>query len=522
MKITAFRLVGKMGFPWSEVRGLRFCAEPSAAQEISAYWMGSAGSPPSVSEAMGGLQRVVHGCYALVYSDGSRVLLGTDIVASVPLFYRVGDSKVFVSDDAALIASGMVDEKLVSEYMCAGYTLGADTIDPKVMQVQAGEWVEIDLETGSVSRHDGWTFTRTFENDSPSLEELERALLASVSRSIEGHSGAIAVPLSGGFDSRSIAYALKSLGVGNVTCFSYGRSGNSEAETSRRIASSLGYEWRFVEYSPESVAEHISGEYARDAADYFMLGRVPCMQSELAFRSLRRSGAIPKGALLLPGHAGDFVAGSHLDASLLVSGADPVGRAVECILRKHMNLAPVPDQEASRIGALLEGCLSETPAVLTELFDWRERQAKFTAFDPWYAVGEGCRYSLPLWDLEFVEFWRSLSVDRLMGRALNRDFINLHVNPACGLPSEPPASVRPRGGVRARARRLLGDHALSRTLRLALALCNRGRDPLCVNSCAPLPRLVHDTLLGGVVPNANSLCIEALLAEYLKGALNDG
>lgn len=109
------------------------------------------------------------------------------------------NDEVLVSDDARHIESGRIDEKLVHEYLCCMYTLGSDTLDPEVKQVRAGERVEVNLDTGMVSLHDEWVFTRTFNNDSPSLGDLDAALIASVSRSVEGHGGMIVVPLSGGF-----------------------------------------------------------------------------------------------------------------------------------------------------------------------------------------------------------------------------------------------------------------------------------------------------------------------------------
>lgn len=355
MRRTVFRFVGKMGFPWSELDGLRYCAEPSASGEIVHIWGDGLRSGCAYDELMGRLQKSVHGCYALVYANRSSLLLGADIVASAPLFYRVTDHEVLVSDDAGLISSERVDARAVSEYLCAMYTLGADTVDPEVKQVRAGERVGIDLATGEVSRFDEWTFSRTFEDDSPSLEELDDALLASVARSVKGHDGTVAVPLSGGFDSRSIAYALRRLGVSDVVCFSYGRPGNREAEVSRRIADALGYEWHFVEYSPRALARHIRGNYARAASGYFMLGRVPCVQTQMAFKTLKGSGTISDGALLLPGHTGDFVAGSHLDASLLASHGDPAEDAAESVIRRHLNLCSIPEGEPEAVKKSIGG-----------------------------------------------------------------------------------------------------------------------------------------------------------------------
>ena len=114
------------------------------------------------------------------------------------MFYRVTDEEVLVSDDARLIASGAIDSSMVAEWLSTMYTLGPDTLDPELKQVLAGECVEIDLSTGRVSRVDGWLFERTFEEHAPSLEVLDESLMSSVSRSLEGWDGKVALPLLGG------------------------------------------------------------------------------------------------------------------------------------------------------------------------------------------------------------------------------------------------------------------------------------------------------------------------------------
>lgn len=148
------------------------------------------------------------------------------------------------------------------------------------------------------------------------------------------------------------------LGVGDVACFSYGRPGNLEAEVSRRIADDLGYEWRFVEYSPKALARHIRGDYACKAPGHFMLGRIPCVQTQMAFKALRGSGTIPDGTLLPSGHTGDFVAGGHLEADLLSSRRDPLEDAAGSVIRRHLNLGPAPEGESEVVKRSIGGSVS--------------------------------------------------------------------------------------------------------------------------------------------------------------------
>lgn len=87
MRRVVFKLSGKMGFSWSSTpEGLYFCAEPSAANEISCSLNDACFSGERPGELVASLQRRVHGCYALAYVSSTTLNLGCDIVASIPLF----------------------------------------------------------------------------------------------------------------------------------------------------------------------------------------------------------------------------------------------------------------------------------------------------------------------------------------------------------------------------------------------------------------------------------------------------
>lgn len=81
-------------------------------------------------------------------------------------------------------------------------------------------------------------------------DKLLEVLLQATKRLVAYAQGRpIVIPLSGGWDSRTIALALKKVGYEPLIAFSYGKPKNAEAEVSRDVASQLGIPWLFAEYS---------------------------------------------------------------------------------------------------------------------------------------------------------------------------------------------------------------------------------------------------------------------------------
>lgn len=93
------------------------------------------------------------------------------------------------------------------------------------------------------------------------LRELDQILTSAVGRLIEVANGRpIAVPLSGGYDSRIIVVLLKEMGYDEVIAFSFGLSNNKDAAVSEQVASHLDVPWEFVEYTPEMWHEWFNSE----------------------------------------------------------------------------------------------------------------------------------------------------------------------------------------------------------------------------------------------------------------------
>lgn len=380
----------------------------------------------------------MRGRFALVLDAPTTTQLATDRVRSIPLWYAKGPGGWIVSDDARWIADQLPaaepDPVAEAELRLAGYVTGRDTLHPMIKQVQAAELVT--LATGSSGQSPPTSLRYAAFLPVDHLSHNPKELLASWDATLErvfqrliGGLGSrqILIPLSGGGDSRTIAARLKELGRDNVICFSYGLAGNAEAERSREVARALGIRWTFVPYDPLRWQRwSVSEEFAAYWAFGDGLTSIPHVQDWPAVAELRRRGELADDAVFIPGHALDFLAGSHIPNRLLngPSGRDAVAGAID---HEHLHGFSVDTTANAAVRDKLFAALAELPVrelmdgVATfEYWDWQERQAKFIAnavrvYEFW-----SYDWRLPYWDAEIMTFWAGVPLElRNGGRLLS-------------------------------------------------------------------------------------------------------
>ncbi len=385
----------------------------------------------------------LNGCFAAVSRRGNAVLAAVDRVRSIPLFHGTKGGRRKISDSAYGIAGGSeascTDQVAGIEFELTGYVTGAGTLVEGVSQIQAGELLRWNAESaGAPERKFYHVFAHGdyFRADAQDLIARLEIVHGNVFRRlVAGASGrTIVVPLSGGFDSRLIGVSLRDLGVRNVICYSYGLPGNWEAKISQELAKYLGFQWEFVPYSPERwlkwAASERFGAYFRAAGN---LTSVPHVQDWPAVAELQRGKRIPPDSVFVPGHSGDFLAGSHIPAQF--SSARMVGREqiLDALYRAHYSLWewPVEGRVALRrqfdgrveavVGAIGD-CAAARAADLFEQWDLQERQAKFICNSVRVYEQFGYEWRLPLFDHELMDFWARVPLPLRLGRRLYMQF----------------------------------------------------------------------------------------------------
>lgn len=395
-----------------------------------------------------GALRELDGHFAFVIQAGGRLLAAVDRIRSIPLFIGRAADGLYIDAQARRLrrhaAFKQFDDNAALEIAMGGWAIGDATLFADMKQLQSGGFLLGDDGAEQLGRYyvyDAWRIApeMTRERLKRDLEEVTRATFKKMIDGLDGRR--VMLPLSAGLDSRLIASALKIFGYKNVVCFAYGRPGNFEARTSKSIAERLGYRWLFVPYSPAVVSRAINtADYAAHEEFADTLASVPFTQDFVALDHLRRNGESPSDAIYINGQSGDFITGAHVPAVLyensgLADQKERKMRILHALIAKHFSLwrdlstTQNKAQIASRLWADIAatgGPAELSPAVdhgVYEMSEYQERQAKFVVSGQRVYEFFGYDWRLPLWDRDFVEFWRPLSVAMKQKQNLYAEFL---------------------------------------------------------------------------------------------------
>lgn len=429
------------------------------------------------------------GHFAVIVVTDNDAMLIVDQIRSYPIFFMQAGEHVAVGDDHRGVLNGRqaIDQNAAELFPHAAFVTGDRTLFAGLRQVRAGEIVTVGA-TGGVR----WDVYRRFRYSRSPLtdphlvkESFDSALTAGMDRMIARADGRqLAVPLSGGLDSRLISTYLKSVGYDNVVNFTYGRPGGSEIALSKRVAESLGQRWHFVAYPPDEIA----AAWASDAAARFIeyshsASALPHVQDWYALTVLKRDGLLDDDATVLPGHTmvGNIHESAILDDQAPVSAA----RLKDILIDYHYPLLGQSRamRDDSRVNSQFDEFLEHlgydgtvlARAEAMEYFNLAERQAKYINNSMRAYEFFGYQWALPMLDTEMYQMWESLDIaftrDRTWYRGYVDDWFAQVSTTSLGYftPTAVPASTRnsvksalKRFGLETAVQRLLTTRAVSR------------------------------------------------------------
>jgi asparagine synthase (glutamine-hydrolysing) len=387
----------------------------------------------------------LNGSFAVVGRRGGEVRAMVDRLRSLPLFYTVAGGSIRISDRADGLASSerpALDAESRLEFQYAGYVTGEDTLIPGVRQIRAGH---VLLHGGAKDeprqvcyyafRHCNFLDGGDDELSSRLVgvhERVFRRLLDDVGER------QIVIPLSGGYDSRLIGHSLRELGARNVLCYTYGLPRNWESEISRDLARHLGFEWVMVPYSAKRwhavVDMPAFARYFMKAGNFSSLAHI---QDWPAVQALVAQQRIARDAVFVPGHSGDFLAGSHVPKHFAERRHVSRGELLQAIFDAHYSLWDWPKPAAATMRRAFAGRIERVVGPITagtaeqaadafERWDCEERQAKFIVNSVRAYESFGFEWRLPLFDAELMDFWSRIALAGRMRRRLYFEFVRRH------------------------------------------------------------------------------------------------
>lgn len=375
-------------------------------------------------------------CAAGSLSFGSFAL--ADKVRSFPLFYAHSPESILISDNPYLFQqSDELNSNSVLEFKTAGYCLGDRTLLNGVCQVEAATlvvycnsaWQKVQYFSYATQNQRAETYDNAKQKLRLVLDNCMHRMLKSISNR------PIAIPLSGGYDSRFIAAWLTLNGRNNFTTFTYGRSGNREMQLAHQVSKTLGCPWIPIVYT-DDVVRNIANDdfferYVRFASTACSM---PLFQDYPAINTMLKGNFLPKGTVVLPGHSGDMLAGSWLRADYKNKSMDKIANVLVDNFHGLIDLSKSERvllyRKISDSIASLDDCL---PYSVMDWWNVKERQAKF--------IVNSCRaYSffdfdirLPLFDDELVNFFKTLPFSYKLHKRLYNETLEEHYFKPLGL-----------------------------------------------------------------------------------------
>jgi asparagine synthase (glutamine-hydrolysing) len=389
--------------------------------------------------------------FAIVISTKDLCILAVDKVRSIPIIYTNIKDEWCVDCNSSRILSLMGDEKEVNERSAlsiamSGYTIGDETLYESINALVAGQLV-ILKNLGGINKIQYYQYIprEEFDHKKNYKYELAQTTLNILQKTIDSLNGRQAViPLSAGNDSRLIASGFKHLGYKNVKCYSYGFS-DFESDTSKIISEKLGYEWKLVELDGNKERQFYKSEEFKEYLCFSdTLTSIPVVRWLSTVRVLKESGWIDKDAVFINGNSGDFISGGHINSKIyrennsdLMSSKNDVKHMLCSFMDKHYKLwgRLYNKQNKTIIKKLLlheyKNLLESDDAISIESayesIEYFHRQSKYVISAQRVYEYYGYEWRLPLWDVDYLEFWSKIPVNLKYGQKLYKDML-LHEN----------------------------------------------------------------------------------------------
>ncbi len=372
---------------------------------------------------LSGLLKQIDGAFSVIIRAADGLLAGVDPMRMFPLFYTCEGGQWCISDSAEALLESMASpelhKKVLPEFLSGGFVMGKDTLVSGIHKTSAAEVLFFSGTEKPPGQTYSYFLPENFSDKAtPALkEELHHVLQRLSRRMIESLGGRTAiVPLSGGYDSRLIACMLKMQGYKKVVCLTYGRP-NKESRISRQVAEQLGYRWEFVDYTGIPAEGLTNDRLFLNWTSYSgNLSSMPYLQEYFAVKTLKEKKLIPEDSIFLPGHTGDYIAGSYTEKTIRIRQGNT--QRAQRLVNGYFRFFPLQKEQKEILFKRLEdwfgayhppsGATDEKYDVLTEDWDLKEKFSSFV----FNSAGEfpffGYEFRLPLWDKQFRDFFREV------------------------------------------------------------------------------------------------------------------
>jgi asparagine synthase (glutamine-hydrolysing) len=344
--------------------------------------------------------KTLSGHFSVVIELESFLFAAVDIIRTFPLFFRVNNNNVVLSDK-------IESDFIFNESECINFskvycTLENNTLLKNWKQLLAGEYLVINKSNLHTAIKTYYQHALKSEQKSDielkyNLAALEKIITGNIFEYAKNRT--ILVPLSGGYDSRYLLALLKKNNYSKIECFTYGKKNSYEVLIAKNVAEKLNVKWHFIEYTNELIDVFFSDEWMEYSSQNHHFSSLPHEQEFFALHYLKQNKLLPENAVIMNGFCQDIQAGSFLE---------PVTKFDfnKFIFHKHQLKLNNTIYENSWNGYQ----------------EWlvKNRLSKFIINSVRVYEFFGLDFYLPFWNKDWIDFWYSMDMEN----RLNQKFYN--------------------------------------------------------------------------------------------------
>jgi len=381
----------------------------------------------------------LNGSFTLIICDEINKIIFTitDRLGSIPIYFVQKNGQLFISDTYWRLIEDIGAYKLnriaVSQLIQFGYVLGTQTIIDGVSEFPPHAITKINYtQRPYLSKQDYWSFSLTEQISSKEPELLDRCtylfknIFNIYCRVIKQNEWSGAIPLSGGMDSRLITWWLKKNNVPAVT-YSYGTPESLDLAIACQVAEALDVPIKRIIWTNQEpfVDPHDILVEAIGFTTRYSLG--------IGAYAIGKECNLKSG-VILPGHGGDFFAGSHIKYFYLYLLNWKIACAVISQAHKEMS-----DQDLKRLFPwasqnwidvmdsfyeTMKRHNDPTLLSLTQRWDIEQRQRRLILRECEIFKLFGFRVLMPFCDYEIMDFFTRLPRRYLYNQYLYRKMMH--------------------------------------------------------------------------------------------------
>ncbi len=385
------------------------------------------------------------GCFAVIVQTRDYVFAAVDRINSIPLYYGFDqDENLIISDRAESIRKRIEDIQInpqaEQEFLSMGLVIGRGTLLPNVFRLQAGEYFFYNCNSKEivVEKYYGLDNNDKFDyGEAVLFTKLDHIYESYFSQLIKWLNGReVILPLSGGYDSRLVAFMLKELGYENVHCFAYNYARRDwEIDISKKVAERLGYKWSFIACTPALYKKYLQKKMkSKLIVDIVNWSSWPVIQEwPPLFKLYEETDS--KESVLLSGHGG-FLAGGHVPKELFtkkeINKKDllKIFQSYFCTDLSGYNNCQIRVFNEFMINGI-EGDKALTSIAIRNwrIFQYEERSSKIVGRGFTLApIALGIQFVMPLLNKNAIMFWNNISTKHLQDKSLFTNYVKQRHN----------------------------------------------------------------------------------------------